>query len=161
MTGTGDDGLARARALLRAAGIEAEVIEHPDVDGSRSEDAARALGIGAGDVIKCLILLSRKGEPVAAIVGGDRRLDVKALEAISGLKKLSMAPAAEIERLTGFKAGGVPPVAVLGKMLAYIDASLLGKPFVIGSAGSSRAGIKVSPGTLARAGFLPASISQS
>ncbi len=154
-----DDGVVRARALLRAAGIEAEVIEHPGVDGSRSEDAARALGVGVGDVIKCLILLSRKGEPVAAVVGGDRRLDVKALEAVSGLKKLSMAPAAEIERLTGFKAGGVPPVAVLGKMPGFIDAALLGKPFVIGSAGSSHAGLKVSPGLLVHTGFTPAELS--
>ncbi len=154
-----DDGVARARTLLRAAGIEAEVIEHPGVDGSRSEDAALALGVSVGDVIKCLILLSRKSEPVAAVVGGDRRLDVKKLEAISGLKKLSMAPAAEIERLTGFKAGGVPPVAVLGKMPAFIDSALLDRTHVVGSAGSSRAGMKVAPAELVRAGFVAAPIS--
>ncbi len=159
MTTTTDDGVARARVLLRAAGIDAEVIEHPGVDGSRSEDAARALGVGVDDVIKCLILLSRNCEPVAAVVGGDRRLNVKALEAASGMKRLSMAPAAEIERLTGFKAGGVPPVAVPGKMPAFIDAALLGKPFVIGSAGCPRAGLKIAPGLLIRAGFLPASLS--
>jgi Cys-tRNA(Pro)/Cys-tRNA(Cys) deacylase len=153
MTTTTDDGVARAQVLLRAAGIDAEVIEHPGVDGSRSEDAARALGVGVGDVIKCLILLSRKCEPVAAVVGGDRRLDVKALEAASGMKKLSMAPAAEIERLTGFKAGGVPPVAVLGKMAAFIDSALLDKLFIIGSGGSPRAGLKVSPAALVKAGM--------
>jgi len=154
-----DDGFARVKAMLAAMHVEGEIIEHPSIDGSHSEDAARALGVDIGSVIKCLILVSRKGEPVAAIIGGDRRLDVKQLEAASGLKKLSMASAEVIKRLTGFMAGGVPPLAVAGKMPAFVDAALLEKPVVIGSAGSPRAGLKLVPSALVTMGFVRSNLS--
>nr|MDO8111169.1 YbaK/EbsC family protein [Candidatus Sigynarchaeota archaeon] len=150
-----DDGIVRVRALLAALHIKGEIIEHPGVDGSHSEDSARALGVNIGTVINCLILVSQNGSPVAAIVGGNQRLDVKKLEDVTSLKKLSFASAAVIEQLTGFKAGGIPPIAVLGKMPAFIDMALLSKDFVIGSAGTPRAGLKLSPLNLVDAGFIP------
>jgi prolyl-tRNA editing enzyme YbaK/EbsC (Cys-tRNA(Pro) deacylase) len=153
-----DDRVSRVRSLLSEKGVDGVIVEHLNIDGSRAENAARALGVSVDAVIRCSIYMSRKKEAVAVIASDNRKIDVKRVESTSGLKKLSIASGEEIERITGFTTCVVPPIAVLGKIPTFIDDVLLAKPYLVGSAGSPRASLKVSPGALVAAGMMSASL---
>jgi prolyl-tRNA editing enzyme YbaK/EbsC (Cys-tRNA(Pro) deacylase) len=152
---TVDDGIARVKEFLAKRGIAGEIIDYIVVDGTNSEDVASELDVDLDSVIKCLILVSHDGVSVAAIVGGKKKLNTKKLEAASELKKLSMASATVVTGITRYDMRNLPPIAPVGYMKLFIDESLLAKPFVVGSAGTSSVGLKIAPAELLHLGFVP------
>ena len=137
--------MEKTERLLEQLDISGEVFEHPSVDGSHSADVAKALGYPKDHILKCLILKSKKKEYLSALIISSERLDIKRLEELSEMRKLSFASKEEVKVLTGFEAGGVPPFAVLEKMPLYVDAHVLVKPYVIGSGGTPYHGLKFDP----------------
>ena len=135
----------KIKKLMNELGVKGEIINHPEVDGTHSDDIANALNIPIDNIIKCLILKSKKKNLVAAIILGNQRLSFKKLEKISGYKKFSFASEELIKRSTGFQIGGIPPIAVYNVMPVFVDSTVLLKSFVIGSAGSSFTGLKIEP----------------
>ena len=135
----------KIKKLMNELGVKGEIINHPEVDGTHSDDIANALNIPIDNIIKCLILKSKKKYLVAAIILGNQRLSFKKLEKISGYKKFSFASEELIKRSTGFQIGGIPPIAVHNVMPVFVDSTVLLKSFVIGSAGTPFAGLKIAP----------------
>ena len=150
--------LDRVREMMEELGVEGEIIEHPGVDGRRSEDAASALGVPLCSVLKTLILIGREG-PLAAVIRGCDRLSMKKLRKVSGAKRLRMARPEEVERITGFPVGGVPPFApaALG-MPRFVDEAVLSQGEVYGAAGSPKAGVRLDPSAFIELGFVAADI---
>ncbi|MBI4506888.1 MAG: YbaK/EbsC family protein [Chloroflexi bacterium] len=109
--GGGDaDPIARARAVLTAAGFAERLIALPR-SARTAELAAVALGVPQGAIVKSLLLLAA-GEPLLVLVSGDRRADVAKVAALRGLpaQVVALAPVKIVEQLTGFPVGGVSPV---------------------------------------------------
>ncbi len=125
--------------------IKGEIIEHPDVNGTHSEVIAEALNIPLDHIIKCMILKSKRGNIIAAIILGDQRLDMKKIEQISHMKKFSLASEKVVKESTGYPIGGVSPIAVINKMPVFVDKKVIKKEFVLGSAGTPYHGLKVDP----------------
>ena len=67
----------RVQAALREKGSRAEVIEL-GTTARTAEDAARSLGVAVGAIVKSLVF-TIDGDPVMALVAGDRRCDTRAL----------------------------------------------------------------------------------
>ncbi len=113
----------RVQAALSAAGSSARVI--PLTDTARTaEDAARALGCALGQIVKSLVF-TVGGEPVMALVAGDRRCETAALKVALGYGgKVRRADAETVRAATGFAIGGVAPVGHYGRLPTTIDASL-------------------------------------
>ena len=151
-------GIERTLELMRELGVEGEILRHEGASGRTSSGAAEALGVPISRVLKTLIFTS-KGKFVAVITRGDRRVNVKALQKVSGLKKPRLARPDEVEALTGFSPGGVPPFAPLGRVPCYVDESVLELDWVIGAAGSEYAGVKFDPSVLVKMGCSPAKLS--
>ena len=79
-------------------------------------ETARRLGVPAGIVYKTIVVTrTAKGKPILAIVPGDSVVNLKALAAALGEKKLKLPTEKEAERLTGLQAGGISPLALLNK----------------------------------------------
>jgi len=135
----------KIKTLMNELGVKGEIINHPEVDGTHSDDIANALNIPIDNIIKCLILKSKKKNLVAAIILGNQRLSMEKLEKISGYKKFSFASRELIERSIGYQIGGVPPIAVYKIMPVFVDSAVFLKSFVIGSAGTPFAGLKIAP----------------
>jgi prolyl-tRNA editing enzyme YbaK/EbsC (Cys-tRNA(Pro) deacylase) len=108
-------------AALAAAGARGEVVELA-ATARTAEDAARALGVPVGAIVKSLVF-EIAGAPVMALVAGDRRCDPAALAAALGRSgKVRRADADLVRAATGFAIGGVAP---LGHALpVVVDASL-------------------------------------
>ncbi len=101
--------------LLETHNIPYEVAEYPD-SLRDAEQVAEALGAPPFMVYKTLVVEPiGGGKPLLALIAADRTLDLKALAAASGHKKVVMAAHADAERLTGLKVGGISALALTHK----------------------------------------------
>jgi prolyl-tRNA editing enzyme YbaK/EbsC (Cys-tRNA(Pro) deacylase) len=113
----------RVQAALAARGSRAQVIEL-QATARTAEDAARALGVEVGAIVKSLVFLI-DGRPVLALVAGDRRCDTRALPAAFGRQGLvTRADAERVREATAFSIGGVAPLGHPGPLPTVIDDSL-------------------------------------
>jgi prolyl-tRNA editing enzyme YbaK/EbsC (Cys-tRNA(Pro) deacylase) len=70
-------------------------------------------GLHPDQVVKAMVLESREGELVVALLRGSRRLDVRAVSEITGLK-LKIMRREKVEAAMGFPLGAVSPLGLLG-----------------------------------------------
>jgi len=139
----------RVAEAARAAGLEIEVREFPE--GTRTaEDAARAIGVDVGQIVKSLVFMA-DGHPVLCLVSGLNRVDGARLAVLTGASQVRRAGADEVERATGFAIGGVPPLGHAHPLPVYCDRDLLAFDTVWAAAGSPRAVFSVQPQALVRA----------
>jgi prolyl-tRNA editing enzyme YbaK/EbsC (Cys-tRNA(Pro) deacylase) len=137
--------------------VRGEIIDHPGRSGGTTEQASLALGLDDRFILKVLLFKSQE-EYVATIVTGDKRVDVERLEEVSGIKDLRLARPEDIESLTGFSVGGIPPFVFKDLCTVYVDEEVMKKEFVVGSAGSEFSGVRFSPEELLKLGYLIARI---
>jgi prolyl-tRNA editing enzyme YbaK/EbsC (Cys-tRNA(Pro) deacylase) len=116
-------GVRRVAAALEAAGSTARPVAL-EATARTAEDAARALGVEVGRIVKSLLFLVG-GRPVLALVAGDRRCRPAALPFSLGLKgEVLRAGAETVRAVTGFSIGGVAPVGHPERLPCAIDSSL-------------------------------------
>lgn len=113
----------RVQAALRDKGSTATIVELED-GVPTAKAAADALGIELGAIVKSLVF-TIDGEPVMALVSGDRRCDTKALPQAFGRTGLVMRPDADrVRDVTGFAIGGVAPLGHPKPLATVIDDGL-------------------------------------
>jgi prolyl-tRNA editing enzyme YbaK/EbsC (Cys-tRNA(Pro) deacylase) len=113
----------RVQAALRAKDSRSEVMALANT-ARTAEDAAAALDVEVGAIVKSLVFLL-DGDPVMALVAGDRRCDTAALPKAFGRSGLVMrADAERVRAATGFTIGGVAPLGHPRQLPTAIDASL-------------------------------------
>ena len=121
------------RAALQAHGHADTITCFPD--GTRTAaDAAAAIGCSVAQIAKSIVF--RAGEQaVVVITSGVNRVDKRLAGEALGLR---LAPAAPdfVLAATGFAAGGVAPVGLLGTPLLLLDRDLLALDPVWAAAGS-------------------------
>jgi prolyl-tRNA editing enzyme YbaK/EbsC (Cys-tRNA(Pro) deacylase) len=132
----------RVTAVLRAAGVDAEIREFPE--GTRTApEAAAAVGCEVGQICKSLVL--RVGEePLLVIASGANRVDEARFGAV-------MADARWVRDQTGFVIGGVPPVGHERAIDTVVDEDLLRYDVVWAAAGTPRAVFAIAPDALVAA----------
>jgi len=138
---------ARVEAALVAAGVEVDVRTFPQ--GTRTaEDAAAAIGVEVGQIVKALVF-AREGAPVLALVSGANRADEALLaEAFGG--PVGRASAERVRERTGFAIGGVPPVGHLAPLETVVDEDLLRYAVVWAAAGTPTDVFAIAPDDLVR-----------
>ena len=148
----GGTGLHRnARAVTDAAaalGLDIRVREFPE--GTRTAaDAARAIGVAVGQIVKSLVFRVA-GDVVVALVSGPNRLDEARLAAATGAAGATVerADAAAVRAATGFPIGGVPPFGHPQPIVTYIDEDLLAFDELWAAAGTPRHVFAVTPADL-------------
>jgi len=102
--------------LLASRKIKYELFEFSPEKHSAEETAA-LLGVPEDHVYKTLVVLRdvRGKKPLLVMVPAGRELNLKALAASLGEKKLKMATQREAEELTGLQAGGISALALLNR----------------------------------------------
>jgi prolyl-tRNA editing enzyme YbaK/EbsC (Cys-tRNA(Pro) deacylase) len=120
-------------------------------DGTKTAaDAAAAIGVDVGQIVKSLIF-AVDGEVVLAYVSGRNQLDEARLAAAAGGVKCSRVDADTVRRTTGFPIGGVPPFGHETPLRAFIDPDLLGYDEVWAAAGTWNDVFPLAPADLVRA----------
>jgi prolyl-tRNA editing enzyme YbaK/EbsC (Cys-tRNA(Pro) deacylase) len=132
----------------RELGLEVEVREFPE--GTRTaEDAARAIGVSVGQIVKSLVFLAGD-QPIVCLVSGSNRLDPSRLTQFVG-EKIRRADADAVRAATGFAVGGVPPFGYPSALPVYCDRDLLDFEVVWAAAGTPHSVFAVNPDALVAA----------
>lgn len=126
---------------------------HDPSAASYGLEAAEAIGVEPGRVFKTLLVST--GEPGSAalavgIVPVNGSLDLKAMAAVLGLKKVGMADPAVAERRTGYVRGGISPLGQRNASRTVIDESAAGLETVFVSGGHRGLEIELAPAALQR-----------
>jgi len=111
------------KKLLDRYGLLYQVSEHEPV--YTSEQAARVRGVELKSGVKTLVLKTREGSFIMALIAGDRRIDLKKLAKITRTKKLRLASPREVLKITGCAVGSVHPFGNLHRLPTYLDTSIL------------------------------------
>ena len=112
-------------------------------------DAAAAIGVHVGQIVKSLIF-AVDGEVVLAYVSGANQLDEKKLARAAGGAKCARVDADTVYETTGFPIGGVPPFGHKTKLRSFIDPDLLQHDEVWAAAGTWHDVFALSPTDLER-----------
>lgn len=149
----------RVQAALAERGAHDRIIVLYGAARTAAE-AAAGLGCEVGAIVKSLVFAA-EGQPVMALVAGDRQCDVAALGRALGLAASpGRADAALVRRATGFAIGGVAPLGHAEALPIVIDDSLQRFPLLHAAAGHPHAVFPLSYSELvAWTGGKPAAIS--
>jgi prolyl-tRNA editing enzyme YbaK/EbsC (Cys-tRNA(Pro) deacylase) len=132
-------------------GLDIRVHEFPE--GTRTaDDAARAIGVEVGQIVKSLVFRIAD-EVVVALVSGPNRLGEARLAEAAGNAGAPVArvDASAVRAATGYPIGGVPPFAHAQPLTTFVDEDLLGYDVVWAAAGTPRHVFAIAPDVLARA----------
>jgi Cys-tRNA(Pro)/Cys-tRNA(Cys) deacylase len=114
-----------AARLLDQMGIAYELREYEvDPEDLAAEGVARKIGLPPGQLFKTLVAQGDRQGICLAVIPGDTELDVKALAAASGDRKIHLVPVKDLQKLTGYIRGGVTALAAKKAYPVYADASI-------------------------------------
>jgi Cys-tRNA(Pro) deacylase len=141
-----------ARRVVAAAaerGLRVEVRHFPD--GTRTAaDAAAAIGVDVGQIVKSLVF-TVDGRLVLAYVSGANQLDEAKLAAAAGGAACARADASAVREATGYAIGGVPPFGHATALPIFIDPDLLQYDEVWAAAGTPHDVFGIEPHRLVEA----------
>ena len=141
--------VARVVEAGRALGLAIVTRRFPE--GTKTaQDAANAIGVSVGQIVKSLVF-AVDGEIVMAYVSGANQLDEKKLAAAAGSTKCSRVDADAVREATGFPIGGVPPFGFSRLLRIFIDPDLLTYDEVWAAAGTWNDVFPIAPNDLVRA----------
>lgn len=103
-------------------GIHYELREYEvDPDDLAAETVAGKIGLPPEQVFKTLVARGDRNGICLAVIPGNAELDLKALAAASGDRKIQLVPVKELQALTGYIRGGVTALAAKKDYPAYVD----------------------------------------
>ncbi|MBI2124515.1 aspartate--tRNA ligase [Candidatus Woesearchaeota archaeon] len=135
------------RDILNKEKIEYEVLEHRPV--FTSKEAAEVRGTELKQGCKALVLKTEEGH-IQAVVPGNKELDIEKLQKLTLFKKLELADAKEVRKVSGCNIGSVPPFGNLFGLKVYFDKLVLENDIVAFNAGQHTKSIKMKAKDLQR-----------
>jgi len=140
--------VVRVVEAARALGLE--IVPRRFPDGTKTAaDAAAAIGVELGQIVKSLIF-AVDGEVVLAYVSGSNQLDEKKLALAAGGLKCARVDADVVRQATGFPIGGVPPFGHATQLRVFVDPDLLQYDEVWAAAGTWNDNFGASPADIVR-----------
>jgi prolyl-tRNA editing enzyme YbaK/EbsC (Cys-tRNA(Pro) deacylase) len=112
----------RVASWLRANGASGEIRELTE-SARTANDAAAALGVAVGAIVKSLIFTA-DGSPVLVLASGDHQVDTVVVATLLGVDRVRRADPDVVRAATGFAIGGVAPVAHPAPLLTLVDRHL-------------------------------------
>ncbi|MBQ7496662.1 MAG: Cys-tRNA(Pro) deacylase [Selenomonas sp.] len=141
-----------AARILDRLGIDYELKEY-EVDESdlSAVHVAASVGMPIERVYKTLVARGDKHGIVMAVIQGDLELDLKALAAASGNKRVEMVHLKEVFALTGYIRGGCSPLGAKKEYPVYLDERARAQETIAISAGKRGEQIILKPDDLVSA----------
>ena len=141
-----------AARFLNQMGVRYELREYevnPDDLGAVS--VAIKVGLPSEQLFKTLVAQGDRHGICMAIISANSDLDLKALTAASGDRKIHLVAVKELQKLTGYIRGGVTALAAKKTFPVYVDDTIELFEVISVSAGSRGTQILLAPGDFIRA----------
>ena len=111
--------------LLETLGVAYELRDYAvDPEDLAAESVAAKIGMPAEQVFKTLVARGDRQGVCFAVVPANTELDLKALSALSGNRKMEMVPLKEVQPLTGYIRGGVTVLGAKKAFPVYADETI-------------------------------------
>jgi len=143
-----------AARLLDRMGIHYELREYEvDPNDLAAETVAAKIGLPPEQVFKTLVARPDRSKDgiVMAVIPGNQELNLKALAAAAGERKIQLVPVKELQALTGYIRGGVTALAAKRDFPVYVDETIELFDVVSISAGVRGLQILIAPADYLRA----------
>ncbi|WP_040160518.1 Cys-tRNA(Pro) deacylase [Nigerium massiliense] len=139
-----------ATGALTAAGVPFTLSHYTHHDGEThfGAEAAAELGVDPARIFKTLVV-DASGKLAVAVVPVAGMLDLKAMAAALGVKKVEMADPAVAQRSSGYVVGGISPLGQRTPLPTVIDESATRFPTIHVSAGRRGTQVELAAGDLA------------
>ena len=138
--------------MLDQLGIHYELRAYEvDPEDLAAETVATKIGLPAEQVFKTLVARGERNGAVMAVIPGDQELDLKALAAAAGERKIQLVPVKELQALTGYIRGGVTALAAKREYPVFVDETIELFDVVSISAGMRGLQILIAPADYLRA----------
>ena len=124
--------------------IDAEIVKVKKA--STVKEAAEEMKCSKKQIIKSIVLVA-EDEVIVAIVDGASSVDLRRVEKLIG-KNVRVAERDEVLKLTGFPAGGVPPIGHECKV--FVDDRVLENDRVYGGGGDEKHLLSIKTSEIAR-----------
>jgi Cys-tRNA(Pro) deacylase len=140
--------VVRVTAAAKERGLEISTRRFPE--GTKTAaDAAAAIGVTVGQIVKSLVFGVDK-EIVMALVSGSNQLDEKKLALAAGGAKCARVDADAVREATGYPIGGVPPFGHSTQLRVFVDPDLLQYDEVWAAAGTWNDNFGAAPADIVR-----------
>jgi Cys-tRNA(Pro)/Cys-tRNA(Cys) deacylase len=114
-----------AARLLDQMGIHYELREYEvDPNDLAAETVAAKIGLPLEQVFKTLVASGDRNGIAMAVIPGDQELNLKAMAAAAGERKIQLVPVKELQALTGYIRGGVTALAAKRDFPVYVDETI-------------------------------------
>ena len=141
-----------AARILDTLGISYEIKEYEvDEDDLSAVHVAQSVGMPIEMVFKTLVARGDKNGILMAVIPGAAELDLKALAAASGNKRVEMVHLKEVFALTGYIRGGCSPLGAKKEYPVYLDRHAEAQTTIAVSAGKRGEQLLLAPADLVRA----------
>ena len=141
-----------AARFLDQMGISYELREYAvDPDDLAAETVAVKIGLPPEQLFKTLVAQGDRHGICMAVIPANTELDLKALAAVSGDRKIHLVPVKELQRLTGYIRGGVTPLAAKKTYPVHVDETIEAFAVISVSAGIRGTQILLAPADFIRA----------
>lgn len=136
----------RVRAFLSTHGLADGILVFSQ-STKTAQAAAEAVGCELGQIAKSLVFVA-DGQPVLAVVAGDRRGDAVAIGAAVGATAVKLADPDTVLAATGYTVGSVSPFDLPVGLTVLIDESLGRFETVLPAAGTADSVVRIPFGHL-------------
>ncbi len=141
-----------AARILDNLGISYEIKEYKvDLDDLSATHVAKEANMPIEMVFKTLVARGDKTGVIMAVIPGAMEVDLKALAAASGNKRVEMVHLKEVQTLTGYVRGGCSPLGAKKEYPVYIDSHAKGQDIIAISAGIRGEQLLLAPSDLSKA----------
>jgi Cys-tRNA(Pro)/Cys-tRNA(Cys) deacylase len=138
--------------LLDQLGIRYELRAYEvDPGDLAAETVAAKIGLPPEQVFKTLVARGDRHGICMAVIPGDQELNLKALAAAVGERKIQLVPVKELQALTGYIRGGVTALAAKRDFPVFVDETIELFDVVSISAGVQGLQILIAPADYLRA----------
>src|SRR6266481_8452629 len=111
--------------LLDQLRIPYELREYKvDPEDLAAETVAAKIALPPEQVFKTLVARGDRNGVCLAVIPGDQELNLKALAAVAGERKIQLVPVKELQSLTGYVRGGVTALATKRDFPVYVDETI-------------------------------------
>jgi len=140
-----------AARILDAAGIHYELREYQvDENDLSAPSVAAKIGMPPEQVFKTLVARGDRSGVLVTCIPANSDLDLKAIAAASGNKKVELVAVKEVLALTGYIRGGVSPIGLKKPYPFYLDETAVLWDAISISAGIRGCQLILAPGDLIR-----------
>ena len=120
--------VTQAVRVLRAAKVPFEGHPYDYVEGGGTRQSARELGVDEHCVIKTLIMQDDQGNPLIALMHGDRQVSTQALARAIGVKRITPCDPKVADKHSGYQVGGTSPFGTRRAMPVYCEQGIAELP---------------------------------